>query len=52
MPEHFDHPLPGFFFLPPTVASVHRQPRPELLFGQGPPRRSCAQDAHDPGEYL
>ncbi len=52
MPERFHYPLPEVFFLPSAVGSAHRQPRPELLFGPVPPRRSCAQNPHDPGEYL
>src|SRR3712207_4138225 len=52
MPERFHYPLPEVFFLPSAVASVHRQTRPELLFGQIPPLRSCDQNPHDPGEYL
>src|SRR5918993_3494648 len=52
MPECFHYPLPEFFFLPSAVVSVHRQPGPELLSGQVPPRRSCAQNPHHPGEYL
>src|SRR5215208_2697947 len=34
MPRRFHYPLPEAFFLPSAVASVHRQPRPELLFGR------------------
>jgi hypothetical protein len=32
-PERFHYPLPEAFFPPLAVASVHRSPRPELLFG-------------------
>ncbi len=52
VPERFHYPLPEAFLAPLAVASVHRSPRPELLFRQITPRRSCPQNPQHPSEYL
>ncbi len=52
VPERFHYPLPEAFLAPLAVASVHRPPWPELLFGQIPPRNTGCEDPKHPGEYL
>src|SRR5215211_7377909 len=50
--ERFHYPLPEAFLAPLAVASIHRPPWPELLFGQIPPRSTGSEDPKHPRQYL
>jgi hypothetical protein len=52
VPERLYYPLPEAFLAPLAVASIHRPPWPELLFGQIPPRSTGSEDPKHPREYL